>query len=246
MTSASEKVVFHNDILEGFSEFSQQIDNELVDAEDEIMSVATNISEEQQLMLFDVEDDIFAEEVVIGEEAFADEVISKPKKMCKELKQQVNVVSAIMNDLNVVISSLSNASQGAGYIRKITVQQSFNRKLGDIYTAINSQGSCDFTRNNEMNSGNDKTTVNFQFSSSDGQPLSIKVQIEGFRASLDDIILMHLSAFICDDQKTSVPLNLKINLMDTQITVRDPKAKPLRIKLNDCVIEQTEEDDTTI
>ncbi|KAK6110177.1 hypothetical protein QQG55_38835 [Brugia pahangi] len=245
MIAASETVVFHNDVLEGFSEFSQQIDNELVDTEDEIMSVATNISEEQQLMLFDVEDDIFTEEVVIGEEAFADEVISKPKKLPKELKQQVNVVSAIMNDLNVVVSSLNNASQGAGYIRKIMVQQFLNRELGDIYTAINNQ-ECDLNRNIEMNNGNDKTTVNFQFSSSDRQPLSIKMQIEGFRATLDDIILVHLSAFICDNQKTSVPLNLKINLMDTQITIGDPRAKPLRIKLNDCVIEQTEEDDTIL
>lgn len=46
------------------------------------------------------------------------------------------------------------------------------------------------------------------------------MQIEGFRATFDDIVLMHLSAFIYDDQKTSVPLNLKINLVDTQITVK--------------------------
>ncbi|EFO26856.1 hypothetical protein LOAG_01626 [Loa loa] len=242
VSSVGAATAFRNENQEGFPEFSQQIDSELVSAEDETISVATNISEEQQLMLFNVDDDIFTEEIVIAEEVFADEIMLKPKKTCKELKQQVNVVSATLNDLIVVVSSLNNASQGAGYITKIAVQQSFKRELDDIYAAINSQESHDFIGNAVVNNG--KTTVNFQFYSlPDGQPPSIKVQIEGFRATLDDTILMHLSAFIYDDQKTSVPSNLKINLVDTQITVRDPKTKSFRIKLNDCVIEQTEDDE---
>lgn len=50
--------------------------------------------------------------------------------------------------------------------------------------------------------------------------LIFQMQIEGFRATLDDIVLMHLSAFVYDNQKTTVPLNLEINLADTQITIR--------------------------
>ncbi|VDO32428.1 unnamed protein product [Onchocerca flexuosa] len=179
---------------------------------------------------------------------------------------------------------------------RIAVQQSFNKELGDIYAAINNHENNYSSEKIPANNG--KTTANFQFYSfSNGQPSSVKVQIEGFRATLDDIILMHLSAFIYDDQKTNVPVNLKINLIDTQITVRifeplssnkkafltiitdnvlkeevinckhyrekrgcdldehcrttrysgsffqDTTTNPFRIKLNDCVIEQTVEED---
>lgn len=50
--------------------------------------------------------------------------------------------------------------------------------------------------------------------------LLFQVQIEGLRAAFDDIILMHLSAFTYDDQKTGLPLNMKISLLDTQIIVK--------------------------
>ncbi|VDK61162.1 unnamed protein product [Onchocerca ochengi] len=312
MTSPSTAITFQKDNQEVFPEFPQQIDSELTSVTDDAMSVATNISEEeQQLLVFDtVEDDIFNDEIAVAEEAFADEVMSKPNKVRKNLKKQVNVVSALLSDLNVVISSLNNASKGAGYITKhclgfkdlldtdwrrplnrvsismsklteddptrIVVQQSFDKELGDIYAAINNQENNYSSERIPANNG--KTTVNFQFYSfSNGQPSSVKVQIEGFRATLDDIILMHLSAFIYDDQKTNVPLNLKINLIDTQIIVRifeplssikkafltiitdnvvkeevinckhykekDTTTNPFRIKLNDCVIEQTVEED---
>uniref|UniRef100_A0A0R3RQW1 GOLD domain-containing protein n=1 Tax=Elaeophora elaphi TaxID=1147741 RepID=A0A0R3RQW1_9BILA len=228
-----------------FSDFAMQMDN----TSEEAMSVTTNISEEEQqlMMLGDDagDDDIFVEEIAVGEEAFADEVNPKRKKMCKDSNKQVNVVSTILSDLNVVVSSLNNASQGAGYITKIAVQQYINKELGDIYVAINSEKSCDFV--GSIPASNDKTIVKFQFHSLPyGQSLSLKMQIEGFRATLDDIILSHLSAFIYDNEKTDVPLNLKINVADTQITVRNPKAKSFRIKLNDCIIEQAEEDDATI
>uniref|UniRef100_A0A8R1XWL9 Uncharacterized protein n=1 Tax=Onchocerca volvulus TaxID=6282 RepID=A0A8R1XWL9_ONCVO len=266
MTSPSTAITFQKDNQEVFPEFPQQIDSELTSVTDDAMSVATNISEEeQQLLVFDtVEDDIFNDEIAVAEEAFADEVMSKPNKVRKNLKKQVNVVSALLSDLNVVISSLNNASKGAGYITKHCLgfkdlldtdwrrplnrvsismsKQSFDKELGDIYAAINNQENNYSSERIPANNG--KTTVNFQFYSfSNGQPSSVKVQIEGFRATLDDIILMHLSAFIYDDQKTNVPLNLIINLIDTQIIVRDTTTNPFRIKLNDCVIEQTVEED---
>ncbi|KAM3726542.1 Enoyl-[acyl-carrier-protein] reductase [Dirofilaria immitis] len=239
---------FQRDDDEVFPAFPQQIDSELTNATDETMSVATNVSEEeQQLLVFDTaEDDIFSDDIAVAEEAFADEVMSKTNNDHKDFKKkQVNVISALLSDLNLVVSSLNNSSSGAGYITKIAVQQSFNRELGDIYAAINNQENC-YSSGKIPTSNDDKTTANFQFYSfSDGQAPSIKVQIEGFRATLDDIILMHLSAFTYDGQKTNVPLNLKINLIDTQITVRDPKTKPFQIKLNDCVIEQTVEDENS-
>ncbi|CAG9533485.1 unnamed protein product [Cercopithifilaria johnstoni] len=245
-TNANTATTFQDNNEDVFPEFPQQMDGELQSASDETMSVTTNISEEeQQLMVLDTgEDDIFIDEIVVGEEVLADEAIPKRNKICKEFKKQVNVVSAILNDMSVVVSSLNNASQGAGYITKIAVKQYLNVELDEIYASINSQESC--YPSGSISTNTDKTTVKFQFHSlPNGQAPLIKMQIEGFRATLDDIVLMHLSAFIYDNQKASVPLNLEINLMDTQITVRDPKAKSVRIKLSGCVIEQTEEDDAT-
>uniref|UniRef100_A0A915PR92 Uncharacterized protein n=1 Tax=Setaria digitata TaxID=48799 RepID=A0A915PR92_9BILA len=253
LTNANTITAFQKANQEVFPEFPQQIDiSDLASSTDETMSVTTNISEEeQQLLVFDAgEDDIFNEDInpflfqdiAVAEEAFADEVALKSNKLPKDLKKQVNIMSVILSDMNVVASSLDNASRGAGYITKIEVQQSFNRGLNDIYAAMNSRESRSFVGNISPNNG--KTTANFQFwSLSDGQPLSIKAQIEGFRATLDDIVLMHLSPFIYDDQKNDIPLNLKINLVDAEIIIKDSKTKPFQIKLNDCVIEQVVEDD---
>ncbi|OZC09211.1 hypothetical protein X798_03755 [Onchocerca flexuosa] len=276
MISPSTATTFQKDNQGVFPEFPQQIDSELTSVTDDTMSVATNILEEEQQLLNLVSHFFILvlrrskwrmkDDIAVAEEAFADELISKPNRVRKNFKKQVNVVCALLSDLNVVMSSLNNASKGAGYITKIAVQQSFNKELGDIYAAINNHENNYSSEKIPANNG--KTTANFQFYSfSNGQPSSVKVQIEGFRATLDDIILMHLSAFIYDDQKTNVPVNLKINLIDTQITVRifeplssnkkafltimtdnvlkeeDTTTNPFRIKLNDCVIEQTVEED---
>ncbi|VDK72951.1 unnamed protein product [Litomosoides sigmodontis] len=260
---------------EFFPEFSEEMDDESDSESDEAMSVATSIMDEELFALRPQHADIFGEEIAVGEEAFIDDVVPRRKKLSRELKKQVNVVSATLTDLSVVVSSLNHVSQGAGYIAKlvlndsefysldalacscdftkitkednlrIAVEQHLNRVLADLYDEINNEESHSCTGNTAVDS--DKATVKFQFYSvPDDRPPSLKIQIENFRVALDDIILRHLSAFVHDNEKTSVRLNLKIKLVDTQIIAIDPKSKSIRIKLNDCVIEHLKENNVMI
>ncbi|VDK31327.1 unnamed protein product [Gongylonema pulchrum] len=125
-------------------------------------------------------------------------------------------MSVVLSDLNVIASTLNNLGQGAGYITKISVQQSLKKILNDLYSELNSQAS---------------------------HAIVEKAHIDGLRATLDDFIVSHLSCFVNDDEKSAVPLNLEISLANTQITIKDPSVKPFRIRLNDCVIEQTVDDE---
>ncbi|VBB26643.1 unnamed protein product [Acanthocheilonema viteae] len=215
-----------------FSEFPQQTDDEL--QSDETLSITTDISEEdQQVMMLDTSgDDIFVEEVVIGEEAFADELMPERKKICKEFKKVINIVSAVLSNIGMVVSSLNKASHGAGYIKKIDVQQYLNKDSDFIYNAMRSEEGDEFA--GDIWAISSETAVKFQFHSlSNGQPPSIEMQVDGFRATFDDAVLKHLSAFMYDDQRTSVPLNFKINVINTQIIVKiRPKGKtiPSQIK----------------
>ncbi|VDN04556.1 unnamed protein product [Thelazia callipaeda] len=247
VSDISDGKAFLKDNSEVFVEFSQQTDSERGSSVDETMSLATNISEEEQLMMFDaVEDDIFGDEIAMAEEAIPDNIAVKSSLVSKYLKKKVNIVCVVLKDLNVVASALNSSVQGVGYVTEIAVQQFLNKKLTDVYASMSNQKAHTFSGKTCLNDG--KAIANFHFwSSSNKQPLSVDIQVEGFRASLDNIIVMHLPAFISDDvKKNDIPLNLKINLINTEIVVKDPETRPVRIKLNDCVIEQVVEEGDTV
>ncbi|CAI5454838.1 unnamed protein product [Caenorhabditis angaria] len=85
--------------------------------------------------------------------------------------------------------------------------------------------------------------VNFQLRAPADNPTSfLDANIKGLKASLDDEIITHLSAFALDDQVSDNKVRLNVQLSDSNIEIVDrKKKKPLKLKITSLTLEQEED-----
>lgn len=234
----------HNE-FETFPEFPQPIDNEASSAMDETMSIATNTSDDdQQFVVLDTpEDDVFNNaDVVVGEEAIAiDECIKTEQQRQVELSKHVNVLTILLDSVSVAISSLNKATGLEGYSLKVQLNEKIDQVCGEVYSSINMQSNRQCS-DKELGTY-ESAQLKFQLDSpADRTTPSLKAQVRGMAIDLDEEIVSHLAPFLLDEDKIETPLNLKVTVTETNLLIKDSKsAFPMRIKLNDCVIEQGDE-----
>lgn len=238
--------------FESFPSFPNQLDNETGSVNDETMSVITNISEEEQLVVFDAtEDDIFQNDVAVAVEAFAidEEIGTTKKKENKDFAKEVSVLTVVLDDLNAVCSFYNGVGRATGYVTNVGVQQTLGRACGDLYASMNDRTSRVKSENDQRSKKEGdcegEPVARFRFhSSADGRNPSLEVQIHDLKVALDDSLVGQLSAFVYDAEKADLPLHLKVNVSESLFTIKDPKVKPLRIRIKECIIEQGDEDES--
>ncbi|KHN82723.1 hypothetical protein Tcan_16521 [Toxocara canis] len=209
---------------------------------DETMSIATNASDDdQQFVVLDTpEDDVFNNaDVVVGEEATAiDECIKTEQRHQMELSKHVNVLTVLLDSISLAVSVDRKATGVEGYSLKVRLSEKMDQVCSEVFSSINTQSS---QSSSEGEGGNyEMAQLKFQFDSpADRSTPSLKAQLRGVDVHLNDEIVSHLTPFLLDEDKIETPLNLKVSISQTNLLIKDAKtALPMRIKLNDCVIEQ--------
>ncbi|VDK49176.1 unnamed protein product [Anisakis simplex] len=251
--AASTITLQNQNDFETFPEFPQQnIDAEVMSSAtmDDTMSITTNASDDdQQFVVFETpDDDVFnnATDVVVGEEATEiDECLKSEQQHQAILSKRVNVLSVLLDNVNMTILSVNKSTSVEGYSSKVDLNERMDQTCGEVFSWINAQTNAQHSSEiTHANGSYQMAQVKFRFISeaNNGTP-SLNAQVQGVNIKLNEEIVSHLSPFLFDEDKIETPLNMKINVSETNIFIKDAKtAYPLRIKLNDCVIEQGDEE----
>ncbi|VDD92611.1 unnamed protein product [Enterobius vermicularis] len=234
---------FLND-FEHFPEFPQAGDYDPNSSLDETMSIATNISDDDQrfLVLEAPEDDVFGSaDVAVAEEALVvDERIRSDRIHLTELSKNVNVLEALLSSANILLSVVKGAAVAEGFSLKLEVSEHFEKTRKEIYSTSGWQREVKLAT---PTADNEVLPVKFKFSSAvDNRAASLRLSLQGMNTSLSDAIIEHLSPFALDEEKIAKPFYLNVNVSDSNVLIKDSKgASPLRVKVSEVVIEQGEE-----